>query len=60
MQKQSAPPSRQITTPTPRHSIFTGRQSTEGTSIFVLVYHFIVLYFRQFLYMEFLIMIQVK
>jgi len=40
--KQSAPPSRQITTPTPHHSIFTGwmllltpnqqRQSTEGIS----------------------------
>ena len=39
--KQSAPRSRQITTPTPHHSIFTGRllfltpnqqrQSTEGT-----------------------------
>jgi len=43
--KQSAPHSRQITTPTPHHSIFTGRvlfltpnqqcQSTEGNAIFV-------------------------
>ena len=45
--KQSAPRSRQITTPTPHHSIFTDRmlfltpnqqcQSTEGTGTYVKI-----------------------